>query len=234
MIKRIFIGLVVLTLGLIIIEATRLLTLSHDRKVFSKFWQEEAARPALEEAFIYVALGDSAAQGLGASHPLKGYVGLVASHIEQQTGKPVHIINLSVSGARVEDIINQQIPKLTAIPSVDLVTIDIGANNVASYKSEEFRRQFTAMTVVLPAGTVVANIPSFRNGRRSNFTQRAIEVSAVVDNIVAGHKELKLADLQATTGQQGLSDFAADLFHPNNKGYKNWAKAFIEALAIKQ
>ena len=35
---------------------------------------------------LYVALGDSAAQGIGASHPDRGYVGLLADRLRAATG----------------------------------------------------------------------------------------------------------------------------------------------------
>ena len=50
---------------------------------------------------VYVALGDSAAQGIGASTSDNGYVGLVADRLRERTGNPVLGVNLSRSGATV-------------------------------------------------------------------------------------------------------------------------------------
>ena len=54
---------------------------------------------------LYVALGDSAAQGVGASRPELGYVGLLAQRMREQTGRPVQVVNLSRSAARLADLV---------------------------------------------------------------------------------------------------------------------------------
>ena len=64
---------------------------------------------------VYVALGDSTAQGIGASRPERGSVGLVAQRLRVATGRPVQVINLSVSGARVRDVVGDQLPKLAGL-----------------------------------------------------------------------------------------------------------------------
>ena len=50
----------------------------------------------------YVAIGDSAAQGIGASRPDRSYVGVLADDIHAATGRSVRVINLSISGATVD------------------------------------------------------------------------------------------------------------------------------------
>jgi len=64
---------------------------------------------------LYVALGDSSAQGIGASRPERGYVGLVAQHVRESTGQPVLVINLSRSGARIDDVLDRQLPALRGL-----------------------------------------------------------------------------------------------------------------------
>lgn len=39
-----------------------------------------------------------------------------------------------------------------------------------------------------------------------------------------------MADLWATTGPPYRGKFASDGFHPNARGYRDWADAFAEAL----
>src|SRR5438045_3830925 len=92
MLKKILtiIGLIVLVL--VISQLIGLLSLWYGLKTFDTYWNNRAQK---EGDFIYVALGDSAAQGVGASKPANGYVGLIATHIQESTGRTVRVINLS-------------------------------------------------------------------------------------------------------------------------------------------
>lgn len=47
----------------------------------------------------------------------------------------------------------------------------------------------------------------------------------------AGRRGLVVADLWGHTGPPWSGKFAADGFHPNDAGYRDWAAAFTEALA---
>ena len=51
-----------------------------------------------ELPLIYVALGDSAAQGLGSSNFEEGYVPRIASALQQTSGRDVALLNISLSG----------------------------------------------------------------------------------------------------------------------------------------
>ena len=67
--------------------------------VNSNWWREQRTTPG---ELLYVAIGDSAAQGIGASRPGRSYVGVVARHIQSQTGKALRVVNLGISGATIE------------------------------------------------------------------------------------------------------------------------------------
>ena len=77
MIKRILIVSAVFLIGLVALEIAGLVQLRANLANYARYWQE---RPTTGE-FVYVALGDSAAQAIGASRAERGYVGLLASHI---------------------------------------------------------------------------------------------------------------------------------------------------------
>src|SRR5215212_8776807 len=59
-------------------------------------WKRRELRWAAARAgtLRYVALGDSLAQGIGASRPDRGYVGLLAERVERATGRRVEVVNL--------------------------------------------------------------------------------------------------------------------------------------------
>lgn len=218
----IIIGLVV---GMfVVIEAVLLGRLWLSLGQYPKYWQLQRQQTG---DVTYVALGDSAAQGIGATSPDKGYVGLVAQEIERRNGKKVRIVNLSVSGAKINDVLETQLPQLAQYRP-DFITIEIGANDVVAYDEEKFRQQFTALVQLLPEGTVVANMPYFGgNIKRDNEVNSANEIiRKAVDS-----RGLVLADLYTQTKvNNGFRVYAADLFHPSDRGYRNWAQAFIEKL----
>lgn len=56
-------------------------------------------------------LSDSAAQGVGASSPDAGYVGLLAEQLRESTGRPVQVVNLASRVLRVADVVDRQLPR---------------------------------------------------------------------------------------------------------------------------
>lgn len=219
--KKILLAIICFILVLVIYELVALLRLRASVTGNAQFWQQTAKAKG---DITYVALGDSAAQGVGASKPEKGYVGLLAQRIAAKTGKTVRVVNLSVSGAKIQDVTSKQLPQLKHYQA-DIITLDIGGNDVAGdYNSSSFQSSFSQLAQQLPAGTYVANIPYF-NGRIRHNTQ-AIDASKHIAKLTQTN-QLTLVDLQTLTKQRdSLKVYAADYFHPSNTGYENWADAF--------
>lgn len=201
---------------------------------YQKFWDYQNGLPIAKDEFVYVAFGDSAAQGVGASTPVRGYVGLIASQIHEDTGKNVKIINLSKSGGKIRDVIDTQIPKYKEIKKVDLVTIEIGANDIIEFDSDNFRTNMAELMDLLPAGTVISDIPSFKGSRLGRLEPKVLEANKIIYELAKG-KDLTLIPLhEKVTKNNGLRTFAADFFHPSNYGYKtNWAEAFLEKIKVE-
>lgn len=193
-------------------------------------YAEHWAEPVGERGgLVYVALGDSAAQGIGASRPGLGYVGRLADRMRAETGRPVLVVNLSVSGAQIADLVDDQLPALLALPpdlQPDVVTVGIGGNDVLDYDREAFARLAAELTAALPASTVVADVPYFMHGsaeRRATRAGDVLEEAALAQG-------LAVAPLHETMRERGwttmVTDYAADWFHPNDTGHKVWADAF--------
>ena len=217
-------------LGLLILVAgARLGLLVRSLTTYKTYWQKEAARPIEPDELVYIALGDSAGQGIGATSPRRGYVGLFAKHLEEKTGKKIHVINISVSGDKLADAIKNQLPQLASLPKADYMTIEIGANDMATYNEETFKTEFAQILQGLPKDTYVANMPSFNGGRKGHVNPNAYAATQLINTLVGERSDLRLADLYSATVNQNIFDFGADLFHPDNSGYKKWAKAFINA-----
>ena len=195
---------------------------------YKDFWASKANESG---EITYLALGDSAAQGIGATSPMRGYVGVIAERLEQKTGKKVRVINLSETGAKMSDYLETQAPTIEKI-NADYVTIEIGANDIPGFEENAFREQFRKVLKSLPKGAYVSNMPLFNS--RPSSTKPAKRASAVIAEELQNFPELKPVDLQKQTQEnQSIFGFAPDLFHPNNLSYKNWAEAFWLEIELK-
>lgn len=211
-------------LVLIMAEVISLLQLRSSLTSNTRYWQQRISQPG---ELTYVALGDSAAQGIGATRPEKGYVGLLASRLEAKTGKKVRVVNLSVSGAKIQDVIDKQLPQLPNYKP-DFITIEIGGNDIVNFDETRYRASFDKLIPLLPERTVVANMPNF--GGRIKRVTAVKRANQIIAEIAARHN-LPVADLYTyTKSRESPFNYAADFFHPSNRGYKNWADAFWSVL----
>lgn len=87
--------------------------------VNSNCWRAHARQ---EGALLHVAIGASAAQGIGASAPNHSYVGLIAERMRELTGQGLHVVNLSASGATTALAIATRINPATPTPSPGVTT----------------------------------------------------------------------------------------------------------------
>ena len=177
---------------------------------------------------LWVALGDSMTQGIGASVPDRGWVGQFAEHLAA-AGRPHRVVNLSVTGARVQDAIDQQLPALGDLRDAglvpDLVTVVIGSNDVVSPRLRAgLTERFTELLDGLPRGSVVANLPNpHREARRVEALLRQRERDG----------RLVVADMRAHGPRNWRGKLAADKFHPNDAGYAAMARVFDIALGLQ-
>ena len=161
--RRVLALVAVLLLALGAIWGIRLWQLSQSVEEYAAWWAQPRGEPG---GLTYVALGDSAAQGIGASAPDRGYVGRVADQLRAATGQPVLVINISRTGATIRQTIQEQLPRLVGMRA-DVITIDIGSNDIAGYDPARYEQDVTELIRGLPAGTVIADIPySCTAGRR--------------------------------------------------------------------
>lgn len=182
-----------------------------------------------DDVLHYVALGDSAAQGVGASRVEASYVALVAARLAEATGRQVAVTNLSVSGAVSGDVVTHQLPQLAALAfTPDLVTLDIGANDVVfpGHDVETFTRSMRTILAALPDGSFVADVPWFMipglDGQSRRMAASAVELVAEFD-----HHPVAIHEASRAVGRLGyLAYTARDFFHPNDKGYASWAETF--------
>lgn len=199
--------------------------LSDMQPVTAAWWRERRRVPG---RFFYLALGDSTAQGIGASVPGRSYVGQLTERIEAEIGEPVHVTNLAVSGATSALCARDQLPRavnpLKKHP--DLVTVAIGANDIAAWDPVAFHRNLSTILDALPPHTIVGEVPSFHLPWR----ERTVRQANLILHAVAEARGLEVVPVYRATRERGLrgilTEFAEDAFHPNDRGYEVWADAF--------
>ncbi len=189
---------------------------------YGRYWRHEAElalgsrRPAL------VCLGDSLAQSIGASAPEQGYVGRLRDHLETRVG-PVSVLNLSRSGARIEDVVHTQLPALdNAQVEVAWVTCTVGSNDlVRSARWDRIRKSLSVLLEELPPQAVMATVPANGSVAAKSLNRHLRREAA--------RFEVEVADVErALTTWRGRR--ASDLFHPNDDGYQLWADVMTPCL----
>ncbi|WP_214403994.1 SGNH/GDSL hydrolase family protein [Pseudonocardia lacus] len=108
---------------------------------------------------LWVVLGDSASQGIGATTRESGYVGVMHELLRRRDAW--RVINLSKAGAGVLDVLARQLPELVALANVDepaLVTCLIGAEDMAR-RTPGLDTALRQVISSLPTGSVIGLLP---------------------------------------------------------------------------
>lgn len=229
------------------VMAQRAKKVSNQRRPFARYWERSNLdviakivrnrQAGLPDPLIYVALGDSAAQGLGATDLMDGYVPRLAASLKDMTGRDVALINLSVSGAVIPSVLTHQVMSLRGIQAdadivPDIVSCDIGGNDVGYRLQPELMAEYVqALTAALPAGTFIADVPSFGPGPHG---RRAREISTIIRSY-ADRDSHHMIDLENFTSSLPLAAYlfryhSTDLFHPNTHAYQHWAQLWVDKI----
>ena len=174
---------------------------------------------------LWIALGDSLSQGIGAAAFDRGWVGQLHNRFAER-GTPVRLVNLSVGGARTADVLDVQIPALAELAArdalPDLVTLMIGSNDLMGRRyRDRMPERMDRILRQLPAGSLVTTLP--------NPTATATAVNAVIEH-VASERGLVVAELRQPRTASWRGKLAADHFHPNDRGYAGQADVVERAI----
>lgn len=131
------------------------------RKIFPLFTFFQQKR---QKRFVYVAIGDSSVEGIGASHHTKSYPSLVFEKIKL-TYPEGEYHNLGKSGDRIMHVIENQLPQVLALKP-NLVTVSIGVNDIRGHvKLSQFEKDLIFLVETLQRETgakiIINNIPDF-------------------------------------------------------------------------
>ncbi|MDQ1396815.1 MAG: hypothetical protein QOG64_2074, partial [Acidimicrobiaceae bacterium] len=195
-------------------------------------------------------LGDSTAAGVGVGQPDQALPRLVAAGLNQ----PVELTVLAISGARVDDVLRDQLPRVTAARPdtgpidtgpidtgpIDTVFISVGANDaVHGTRTGDFRRRYRRLLDGLPAGAevVVLGVPDMGAPTRLLQPLRAVAgwrgraLDGVIRGLTRHRPRTTYVDIAGPTGPRFRAQpsryFAADHYHPNPAGYRLWTDAVL-------
>ena len=203
-----------------------------DCVTFAGHWQvhNEQILQAPESGPLWVVLGDSTAQGLGAPSPEHGYVGQVLGVLRQRTGLPWRVLNLSASGSLIRDVLNYQLPRLPA--SADLVTCGIGVNDVLYTGPGKLFADLRALLETVPDNTIMLDLPVPAGyagllGRASRPYLTRINRTL---HEAAAARDLPVAKVSTHFLPPWTGKFASDCFHPSQDGYRDWTRALLAVL----
>jgi lysophospholipase L1-like esterase len=185
---------------------------------------------------LYVALGDSTVEGIGASTPAANYVSRLHERLRAVYPR-ASAVNLGLGGATSADVIGGQLERAVLLQP-QLVTLSIGPNDITGHVPlADYERNLETIFGRLAQETravVVANLlpdlaitPRF-SGREvapavGRLTVRFNEALARI----AGQHGVEVVDLyQASRAELPARPelVAADGYHPSDLGYARWAE----------
>lgn len=192
------------------------------------------------QSLSFLILGDSTAVGQGGDYS-KG-IAISAAELLAES-RTVTYQNFAVSGARVNDALQKQLPQ-TAGLKPDIVLISVGANDVTHMTSlkavksdtikiiDQLRKQNADVKIILTGSPQMGSVLRFPQPSKLLARLQTDRINTVFETIVK-EKELIFAPIAQETGPIFLRDpslFAEDKFHPNNAGYATWKPVITEAL----
>ena len=198
-------------------------------------------------AVLYVALGDSTVEGVGATRPDRTYVSRLHERL-RAVYPNARVANLGVGGATSADVLLRQLDRAIDLRP-DLVTLAIGPNDittrmpVATYEKNletilgRLRHETTAVAVVnlIPD---LAVTPRFSGSRlRETVGRQTIVFNEALARKGRTHGA-ELVDLYAASQREVPVQpelISTDGYHPSDAGYARWAElvwAGVEARIV--
>ena len=207
-----------------------------------KFPREYSVGDQENREIIYVVLGDSTAVGVGAAGLEDSCAFQIATTFADLKKRRVRVINMAVSGAVLNDVLEKQLPQLAKLKP-DLISVSIGANDATHFASmEKYRAQMQWLIEKLGASkaqVLMATTPDmFQSPALPLPLAMSANRRAKMQNVIlakaAANSLIKVVDL-FNRGQliyaQNPNLYAADFFHPSSGGYQIWARLFIAEFA---
>jgi lysophospholipase L1-like esterase len=210
--------------------ADGVIELREDCVTFASHWDAHNDQALAGSGPLWVVLGDSTAQGLGAPSPMGGYVGQVLAGLRQRTGQRWRVLNLSLSGALIRDVQRDQLPRIPA--DAGLVTCGIGANDILYSTPAKVLADLRGLIGAVPGGTVVLDLP-LPTGIWGILGRASVPYVTRINQTIrqaAAARGLPVAEVSAHFLPPWAGKFGPDNFHPSQDGYRDWARALLTAI----
>jgi lysophospholipase L1-like esterase len=192
-------------------------------------------------AITYIILGDSTAAGVGADYQ-QGIA--VRTTAELSKSHEVTMTNYGVSGARIHDVLTEQLPRAASMKP-DLVLLAVAPNDVTHLtRISAMRRDLISIVhrlrmmnpevaIVVTGSADMSTPPRIPRLLRGLAGARSRAVNRMFED-VARAEHLTFAHIGAETGPLFRKDpslFGPDRFHPNERGYAVWTAVINRAIA---
>jgi acyl-CoA thioesterase I len=216
-------------------------TMRGNRVEFAAYWHAHNERVRRERASqgekdrdpLWVVIGDSTAQGLGAPGPQGGYVGQTLTQLRRTTGRHWRVINLAVSGSLMRDVLAEQIPQLAnEDEKPDLVTCGAGVNDILFSAPAKLFADLRALLNAVPDETILLDLP-LPGGFWWIVGHMSVPYITRINRVireVADERSLPVAEVSTQFIAPWAGKFACDNFHPSQDGYRDWTRALLAAI----
>lgn len=193
--------------------------------------------PADRQATVlYVALGDSTVEGVGASSRAANYVSRLTARL-RAVYREVRTVNLGMAGATSADVLDGQLQRAVELQP-DLVTLSVGPNDITGgVPVERFEAHLRAILDRLTRETravVVVNLlpdlavtPRFHGRPEEPLVARKTVVFNDALARAARAAGVEVVDLYGPSRREVPRRpelVAGDGYHPSDAGYARWAE----------
>ena len=157
--------------------------------------------------------------------PTHSYVGFVAAALREHA--EVRVVNLAVSGSTVRMAIDDPAARTREARARHPDRLHRGERHRHASIRHGSSASTAQLLAALPDHAIIADLPTFY------FlpAERKVRTANAIMRRLAAERGLTVVPLHARTRRYGLwgvsTQFAGDLFHPNDRGYRVWASAFI-------
>jgi lysophospholipase L1-like esterase len=184
---------------------------------------------------VYVALGDSTVEGIGASSAEATYVGRLTARL-RAVYPAARSVNLGVAGATSADVLEVQLHRAVQL-APDLVTLSVGPNDITGrVPVERYEANVRAILERLGRETravVVVNLipdlavtPRFRGRPEERaVAQATVAFNEALRRAARAHRA-EVVDLYGPSREEVPRRpelIAGDGYHPSDAGYARWA-----------